>query len=62
MGALNEVSPINIQIADFTTFGLKHSLYIKKDRISPQFLVKIEEISKNHGLSVTSSDSHYIIM
>jgi hypothetical protein len=62
MEALNEVFTAKVQIADFSRFGFKYSLYIKKEIISPQFLVKIEEISKNYGLNVTCSDSHYIIM
>ena len=62
MVTLNEVSSANIQIADFSMFGRHYALYIKKNTVNSQFLVKIEEISKNQGLSVTCSNTHYIII
>jgi hypothetical protein len=62
MVELNEVSSINIQIADFREYGKRYGLYINKNKVSPQFLVKIDEISRKHGLSFTCSDSHYIII
>jgi hypothetical protein len=61
MAALNAVSSANIKIADFSMFGVHYSLYIKKDEVSDEFLLKIQEVSKNYGLSIAYSDSHYII-
>jgi hypothetical protein len=61
MVALSEVSTANILIANTQQFG-GYTLYIKKNLVSEHVLMKITEISKQHGSMVTCSDSHYIIV
>ena len=61
MIAISRVTSVNIQIAGFQGTGTYYSLYIKKNLVSAQSLLKIEEVCENHGVIVTSSDSHYII-
>ena len=61
MVALSEVSTANIFIADTKQYG-GYTLYIKKYLVSAPTLLKITEISEQHGYRVACSDSHYIII
>jgi hypothetical protein len=59
MIALRGITVANIQIADFEHMG--HALYIKRDLVSAESLLKVKEISEKHKSRVTSNDSYYII-
>ena len=61
MVALKEVSSAKIQIANTARFGT-YNLYLRKNLVNRLSLLKIKQISKQHGLKVTSADAYYIIL